>query len=113
MITITYINAMGGCKSQALNRITKRIWLAPLIVIIDYQQPINPGQLNVTADALSRHFEDGIGRQLDSHLFGNLCQALGNPQVNLFASRINHLIMETRPLCHICTCIFDQLGPIR
>ena len=92
MTTITYINAMGGCTSQALNRITKGIWLWAFDSHNWLSAAHKPGQLNVTADALSRHFENGIEWQLNSHLFGKLCQALENPQVNLFPSQITHLI---------------------
>ena len=88
MTTITYINVVGGCKSQALNRITKRIWLWANDSHHWLSVPHKPGQLNVTADALSRLFENGIEWQLSSHLFGKLCQALGNPQVNLIGLTI-------------------------
>ena len=83
---------MGGCKNQALNRITKRTSLWAIDSPNWLSAAYKPRQLNVTADTLSRHFEDGIEWQLNSHSFGKLCQALGNPQVNVFASRINPLI---------------------
>ena len=91
-MTITYINGMGGCKSQALNRITKCIWLWAIESHNWLSAAHKPGQLIVTADGLSQHFEDGNEWQLNSQLFDKLCQALGNPQMDLFASEINHLI---------------------
>ena len=79
MTTITYINATGGCKSQALNRITKLICQWAIDSHNWLSAAHKPGQLNVTADALSRHCDNGIKWQLNSHLFGKLCQALENP----------------------------------
>ena len=79
-------------KSQALNRITKRIWLWAIDNHNWLSAAHKPGQLNVTADTLSRHFEDGIEWQLNPQLFDRICRAFGTPQVDLFASRINHLI---------------------
>ena len=49
-----------------------------------------PGWLNVTADSLSRHFEDGIEWELNCRLFGKIYGVFDVPQIDLFASRINH-----------------------
>ena len=61
---------MGGCKSQALNRITKRIWLWAIDSHNWLAAAHRSGQSNVTADALSRHFEDGVEWQLNFQLHG-------------------------------------------
>ena len=119
-MTITYINAMGGCKSQALNRITKRIWLWAIESHNWLSAAHKPGQLNVTADGLSQHFEDGNEWQFNSQLFDKLCQALGNPQVDLFASQINHLIPMyaswNRDLAAmkkiLIWCFFEDMFPV-
>ena len=44
----------------------------------------------MTADSLSRHFEDGIEWELNRDLFEKICAVFGVPQIDLFASRVNH-----------------------
>ncbi len=92
MTTVTYINAMGGCKSKECNRVTKRIWLWAINLHNWLSAAYKPRQLNVTADKLSRHFEVGTEWQFNPKLFDRLCSSFGNPQIDLFASRINHQI---------------------
>ena len=44
----------------------------------------------MTADSLSRHFEDGIEWELNRDLFEKICAVFGVSQIDLFASRVNH-----------------------
>lgn len=88
--TVTYINAMGGCKSEECNHIAKRIWLWAIHRNNWLSAAHIPGHANVTADFLSRHFNDGIEWQLDACIFHKICQSFGVPSIDLFASRINH-----------------------
>ena len=44
----------------------------------------------MTADSLSRHFEDGIEWELNRDLFEKICAVFGVPQIDLFASRVSH-----------------------
>ena len=44
----------------------------------------------MAADSLSRHFEDGIEWELNRGLFEKICAVFGVPQIDLFASRVNH-----------------------
>ena len=67
--TVTYINAMGGCKSEGCNHIAKQIWLWAIDRNNWISAAHQPGHLNVTADFLSRHFNDAIEWQLDTHIF--------------------------------------------
>ena len=46
----------------------------------------------MTADSLSRHFEDGIEWELNRSMLQKICGFYGVPQIELFASRINHQI---------------------
>ena len=48
-----------------------------------------PGLLNVTADCLSRHFEDGIEWELNRSMLETIGGFFGVPQIDLFACRIN------------------------
>ena len=44
----------------------------------------------MTEDSLSRHFEDGLEWELNCGFFEKICGVFGVPQIDLFASRINH-----------------------
>ena len=83
---------MGGVQSKECNLIAKRIWLWAIDRRNWLSAAHKPGQLNTTADKLSHHFEDGIEWQLNPRLFDQFCSSFGNPQVDLFASRVNHLV---------------------
>ena len=48
-----------------------------------------PGSQNVIADKLSRQFEDSLEWKLDVQVFRELCDRLGTPEVDLFATRLN------------------------
>ena len=56
MTTVTYINAMGGCKGTECNRIIQRMWSWAINRSIWLSAADKPGHLNLTADKLSRHF---------------------------------------------------------
>ena len=87
---IAYINNMGGTKSYKCNEITremilwckeKDIWLTACFIA---------GKLNVKADALSREFNLNLEWALNDEDFQSLCKYLGKPNIDLFASRVNH-----------------------
>ena len=46
----------------------------------------------MTADSLSRHFEDGIEWELNRSMLQKICGFYSVPQIELFASRINYQI---------------------
>ena len=118
MTAVTYINAIGGVQSKECNLIAKRIWLWAIDRRNWLSAAHKPGQLNITADKLSRHFEDSIEWQLNPPLFDQFCSSFGNPQVDIFASRVNNLVpvyASWKPdpyICHLCGCFFNRLGPI-
>ena len=88
--TVTYINNMGGCKSKECNEVAKEIWLWAMERNNWLSAAHQPGKLNVTADSLSRHFQDGIEWQLNPGIFDKITEIFGTPEIDLFASRINH-----------------------
>ena len=87
---ISYINKFGGCRNASLNHLSRQIW----VWCIDNKVSINavhiPGLYNQIADTMSRKFSDNIEWSLDIKIFRLLCQALGTPQIDLFASRLNN-----------------------
>jgi hypothetical protein len=46
----------------------------------------------VQADRASRHFNDRTEWELDSKVFNMLCKVFGTPDIDLFASRLNHKV---------------------
>ena len=44
---------------------------------------------NVEADPASRHFHDDTEWSLDTHVYNSLITKWGNPEIDLFASRLN------------------------
>ena len=87
---ISYVNAKGGCTNRECNAIAKAIWLWAIKRHNWLSVAHQPGRFNVTADSLSRHFEDGIEWELNRGLFEKICGVFGVPQIDLFASRVNH-----------------------
>lgn len=86
---MTYINEMGGTKSQTCNNISIAIW--------DWCVANNawvtcshiPGKENIMADIASRKINDGHAWKLNESIFRELCQEFGTPSTDLFASRNN------------------------
>ena len=90
MTAISYVNAKGGCRNWECNAIAKAIWLWAIKRNNWHSAAHQPGRFNVTADFLSCHFEDGIEWELNRGLFEKICAVFGVPQIDLFASRVNH-----------------------
>ena len=90
MTAISYVNAKGGCRNWECNAIAKAIWLWAIKRNNWLSAAHQPGRFNVTADSLSRHFEDGIEWELNRDLFEKICAVFGVLQIDLFASRVNH-----------------------
>ncbi|KAJ8043466.1 hypothetical protein HOLleu_10559 [Holothuria leucospilota] len=86
---VSYINNMGGIKSPECNNVAKLIW--------DWCRKRNiwltaahlPGKLNVEADVLSRQFNDKTEWMLNRGVFKQIVDRFGQPEVDLFASRLN------------------------
>ena len=49
-----------------------------------------PGVDNVVADYYSRHFSDNTEWSLDGKIYSKICKVFGEPEIDLFASRLNH-----------------------
>lgn len=92
MTAVTYINNMGGTHSVKCNCITKKIilWCKQRNIWISAYHI--PGVDNVTADRYSRKLSFHTEWMLDKNVFKKLCLEFGTPDIDLFASRSNHLL---------------------
>lgn len=86
---VCYINSMGGSRSQECNSITKEIWNYCIQHNLWLSATHLPGCENTEADAESRQFNDRTEWMLDPEIFNLITLKLGNPDIDLFASRLN------------------------
>lgn len=87
--TVAYLNHMGGTKPKC-NMLARRIWTwcetnNNWIVAAHI-----PGEQNVIADKHSRTTRDNMEWQLCPDTFQKICTLFGTPDIDLFASRLNH-----------------------
>lgn len=81
---------MGGVVSPQCNMVAKLIWEwaeenQNWLTIAHI-----PGVENVLADYKSRNFNDDIEWEVTDKIFAKICGVFGRPDVDLFASRVNH-----------------------
>ena len=86
---VAYINNQGGTK-QKCNEVARKIWCWCYENKNWVSAAHLPGSLNVTADRESRTKHDNMEWKLDEQLFQKICEEVGKPEVDLFASRLNH-----------------------
>ena len=89
---ISYINNMGGTKSKACNKIAKDIWLWSIKEGLWISAAFIPGKDNHEADKASRQFNDATEWMLNTNVFKEITLSLGQPSIDLFASRSNRQI---------------------
>ena len=86
---VCYINNMGGCRSIPCNTITKQIWDLCIASSNWLTATHLPGCKNTEADAESRQFKDRTEWMLDPQVYQMITNKFGNPDIDLFASRLN------------------------
>ena len=86
---VSYINSMGGMKSQICDKVTKSIWLWCIERGIWISACHIPGKLNIKADKASREFNDRTEWMLHREVFLAVTLKFGVPDLDLFASRLN------------------------
>ena len=103
-VALSYLIKMGGTKNTELTKISKRIWHYLLDKEITLTAEWIPSHLNVMADWESRNVEDSTEWKLSPQIFTQICQMMGVPNVDLFASRVSHQIqtymsLKSDPQC--------------
>ena len=88
--TVSYLNNMGGTHSLACNAIAREVWLWCISREIYLTAAHIPGKENIQADQASRLFNDRTEWKLDKSVFTKLLTVFGKPEIDMFASRLNH-----------------------
>ena len=89
---LAYVKHMGGVRSIECNEQAQLIWNwienhGDWLTIAHI-----PGKENVVADYKSRHFSDNVEWSLADKYFNKICTVFGEPNIDLFASRLNKKI---------------------
>ena len=87
---ISYINKKGGTHCMILNDLAVQIWEYCMDKGIHISAAHIPGKHNVLADIASREFRDAAEWKLCPEIFSKLVAKFGRPDIDLFASRLNH-----------------------
>ena len=89
---VSYIKYLGGTHSLQLNKLAREIWLWCLNKKIWLSVSFLPGIENVSADFASRHFHEDIEWKLHPEVFRKIIDIFMTPNIDMFASRLNHQI---------------------
>ena len=89
---VAYLQHFGGSKSKLLNSLTREIWLWCMRRRIWLLATHLPGTLNTVADYASRNFHEDLEWKLNPAVFRKVATMLGEPDIDLFASRLNFQI---------------------
>lgn len=86
---VSYINNMGGHCSTICDRIAKSIWSMCELNNIFLEAKFVPGKQNNEADYMSR-LSANTEHSLNADAFGKIIRRWGFPDVDMFASKVNH-----------------------
>lgn len=86
---LTYLLKQGGKSNRVMNDIAKEIWQFLIKNKITISAEYIPSQLNIQADRMSRTM-DLSEWKLSKRIFKTICNKLGQPQLDLFASQTSH-----------------------
>uniref|UniRef100_A0ABD2XMW6 Reverse transcriptase domain-containing protein n=1 Tax=Trichogramma kaykai TaxID=54128 RepID=A0ABD2XMW6_9HYME len=86
---IAYVNRMGGVKYVKYNKVARDIWQWAERRSNKLVASYIPSKDNVVADRLSRLINPDSEWELSSKAFDIIVKNLGEPEIDLFASRIN------------------------
>ena len=92
MTALAYVNHQGGVKSPDCNEAAQKIWAWCEERDIWLSVAHIPGILNERADYESRNFADNIEWSLKESLFKRIVGVLGQPEIDLFATRLNNKV---------------------
>ena len=91
---MSHITKLGGTRSQNLSNLAIELWNCALNRNLVISVIHILGKLNVLADHKSRIFNDSLEWMLDPRIVREVVAKLGQPDIDLFASRVNHQIPE-------------------
>lgn len=86
--TVSYLNKMGGVRSEQCDSLAKQIWKWCINRSIWLSASHIPG-IDNEADFESRNFKDNVEWKLSSRIFHTITEIWGLPDVDMFASRLN------------------------
>ncbi len=89
---ISYINKQGGTHCMIMNDLAVEIWEYCRQMNIHVSAAHIPGKHNILADIASREFHDAAEWKLCPQIFCDLVDTYGQPDIDLFASRLNYQI---------------------
>ena len=84
------ITKQGSLQSRSCNRVVKDIWEFAMARKIWVSTAHCPGVDNCEADTASRKFNDETEWSLDTSIYEDCTTIFGIPEVDLFATRLNH-----------------------
>ena len=88
---LAYLNKMGG-KITSYNNLARKIWLWCMERGIWLSAAYIPSAQNIEADSQSRMDHDNIEWEINDKIFKGICKTFFCPDIDLFASRLNHKI---------------------
>ena len=93
---VTYINTMGGVKSETCNGMALQIWEWSIARQISLSARHIPGSENIQADTCrtSRAFKDSVEWSLSNEVFQSLLSHWGPFRMDMFASRLNYKVKD-------------------
>ena len=89
---LSYVNNMGGMQSKEMDDLSRSLWEWCLKRDIYISAIYLPGVDNTSADFFSRNFSDSTEWMLKRDIFNRLCAHFFQPDIDLFASRLNFQI---------------------
>ena len=93
-IAVTYINAMGGVKSETCNDMVLQIWEWCIAQQIWLSAWHIPGSQNIQADTASRAFKDSVEWSLSNEVLQSLLSHWGPFHMDMFAPRLNYKVKD-------------------
>ena len=90
MTALSSLVKMGGTRSPELLQVAKEIWDYLLANGIAVTAEYLPSSLNIQADWQSRNHRESSDWKLNPKIFSQIVKIRGIPQIDLFASRLNH-----------------------
>ena len=90
MTALSYLVKMGGTRSPELLKVAKEIWDCLLANGIVVTAEYLPSSLNIQADWQSRNHRESSDWKLNPKIFSQIVKIRGIPQIDLFATRLNH-----------------------